>query len=216
MKLEIFDTKTELAHFFGAHLSKLSQSEKPVTIALSGGSTPKAIFEVLAHEYKNKIDWSNLLFFWGDERLVPPTDIESNFSMTREHLFDYVETKGVNIFRVKGELSPDEAVEDYITILEENVPWVDHIPQFDLMILGMGDDGHTASIFPYQIGLWDSINTCELAQHPESGQFRVTLTGKVINHAKEIFFLVTGDNKAEKAKEIIEQTGLPKLPCLLG
>ena len=71
----------------------------------------------------------------------------------------------------------------------------------------MGDDGHTASIFPYQIGLWDSINTCELAQHPESGQFRVTLTGKVINHAKEIFFLVTGDNKAEKAKEIIEQTG---------
>ena len=68
---------------------------------------------------------------------VPPTDIESNFSMTREHLFDYVETKGVNIFRVKGELSPDEAVEDYITILEENVPWVDHIPQFDLMILGI-------------------------------------------------------------------------------
>lgn len=204
---KIFNNKQELALYFGDYLLNLSQDQQEINIALSGGSTPKAIFEVLAKEYATSIDWTKLRFFWGDERCVPPNDHESNFGMTREHLFDHVGTKAANIFRVKGELEPDEAVNDYINILEENIPNVDGIPQFDIMLLGMGDDGHTASIFPHQIGLWNSENTCELAQHPDSGQFRVTLSGKVINNSKQIFFIVTGNNKAEKLEEIIKQQG---------
>ena len=205
--LEIFEDKKALAHYFGDYLTLLSQEGREIYIALSGGSTPKAIFEILAHEYAKKIDWSNLRFFWGDERCVPPDDYESNFNMTREHLFDYVPVSGDYIFRVKGELTPDEATDNYIALIEENVPLVDGYPQFDVMLLGLGDDGHTASIFPHQIGLWNSENTCELAQHPDSGQFRVTLTGQVINHSTQIFFLVTGENKAEKVKEIIRKKG---------
>ncbi|WP_439182704.1 6-phosphogluconolactonase [Carboxylicivirga taeanensis] len=204
---KIFESKHDLARYFGDYLLNATQDKSEVYIALSGGSTPKAIFEVLAKEYAKSIDWSKLYFFWGDERCVDPTDSESNFRMTREYLFDHVETKAINIFRVKGELEPEEAVEDYITTLEENVPFTNGRPQFDIMLLGMGDDGHTASIFPHQIGLWNSDNLCELAQHPDSGQFRVTLTGKVINHSRHIFFLVTGDNKADKVDEIMNQKG---------
>lgn len=204
---EIFEDKKALARYFGDYLTRISQKNKEVFIALSGGSTPKVLFDVLAHEYARKIDWSAMRFFWGDERCVPPDHIDSNFGMTREHLFDYVPVSGDYIFRVKGEWKPEEAVDHYIEQVEENLPIVDGIPQFDIMLLGMGDDGHTASIFPHQIDLWNSENSCELAQHPDSGQFRVTLTGRVINQAKQIFFLVTGDNKADKVQEIIHQTG---------
>jgi len=204
---QIFQTKQELARYFGDYLLKLSQENEAINIALSGGSTPKAIFEVLSKEYAKSIDWTKLRFFWGDERCVPPNDHESNFGMTREHLFDHVGTKAVNIFRVKGELEPDEAVDNYINTIEENVPMANGLPQFDVMLLGMGDDGHTASIFPHQIGLWNSENTCELAQHPDSGQFRVTLSGRIINNSKQIFFLVTGANKADKIDEIINRKG---------
>ncbi len=207
MATKVFDSKQDLARYFGDYLLNKSQEGEYVNIALSGGSTPKAIFKILAKEYDKSIDWTKIRFFWGDERCVAPDDSESNFGMTREHLFDHVKTRGVNIYRVKGELAPEEAVDDYISILEENIPIVDEIPQFDIMLLGMGDDGHTASIFPHQVGLWNSENTCELAQHPETGQFRVTITGNVINNSKQIFFLVTGENKAEKVDEILNQKG---------
>lgn len=204
---QIFESKQDLGRFLGDYLLKLTQDKPELYIALSGGSTPKAIFELWSKEYARSIDWSKIYFFWGDERCVPPADSESNFRMTREHLFDHVATKAINIFRVKGELAPEDAVDDYIRELEENVPFSDGLPQFDIMLLGMGDDGHTASIFPHQIGLWESEKLCELAQHPESGQLRVTLTGKVINHSKQIFFLVTGDSKAEKVDAIIHKKG---------
>ncbi len=202
---QIFESKQDLARYVGDYLLKQTQDRPEVYVALSGGSTPKAIFEVLSKEYAKSIDWSKIRFFWGDERCVPPTDSESNFRMTREYLFDHVGTKAINIFRVKGELTPEEAVVDYINELQENVPFNDGLPQFDLMLLGMGDDGHTASIFPHQIELWESDKLCELAQHPESGQHRVTMTGKVINHSKQVFFLVTGDNKVDKVDAIINK-----------
>jgi 6-phosphogluconolactonase len=204
---KIFDTKQELASYFGELLLEASQEKPELYIALSGGSTPKAIFEVLAKDYAKSIDWTKIHFFWGDERCVAPTDPESNFGMTREYLFDYVKTRGVNIFRVKGELQPQEALADYIRLIDENVPKLNGLPHFDIMLLGMGDDGHTASIFPHQIELWNSAATCALAQHPESGQNRVTLTGNVINNSQQIFFLVTGSNKADKVDEIINQKG---------
>ncbi|MCU4156070.1 6-phosphogluconolactonase [Carboxylicivirga sp. A043] len=204
---KIFNSKEELAYYFGDLLLKASQEKPELYIALSGGSTPKAIFEVLAKDYAKSIDWTKIRFFWGDERCVAPDDTESNFGMTREYLFDHVKTRGVNIFRVKGELEPKKALEDYIEQVDDNVPKANGLPQFDIMLLGMGDDGHTASIFPHQIKLWNSSATCELAQHPVSGQNRVTLTGSVINNSQRIFFLVTGSSKAEKVDKIINQKG---------
>ncbi|MCU4164868.1 6-phosphogluconolactonase [Carboxylicivirga caseinilyticus] len=205
--IEIFDSKDAIAHYLADYIKKQQQQKSELYIALSGGSTPKTIFKIWAQEYAKSIDWASIKFFWGDERCVPPDDIESNFGMTKEYLFDHVGTKGINIFRVKGELTNQQALEDYISCIEENVPYSNHLPQFDIMLLGMGDDGHTASIFPHQIELWKSDEICTLAQHPLSGQVRVSLTGKTINNSEKIFFLVTGANKAEKAEEIINQSG---------
>lgn len=207
MRKKIFSNRIELSIFFGDHLTKLSKSNKKVNIALSGGSTPQVIFDVLAKDYSDKINWDALRFFWGDERCVSPEDQESNYRMTKTHLFEKINISAQNIFRIKGELTPEEACSDYISILKKELPVNNGLPQFDLMILGMGDDGHTASIFPYQIDLWNSSKVCEIATHPETGQKRITLTGGVINNSKEIMFLVTGANKAEKVHEIIEKKG---------
>ncbi|WP_234445733.1 6-phosphogluconolactonase [Carboxylicivirga marina] len=204
---KIFNNKQELARYFGEYLLKATQEKPELYIALSGGSTPKVIFELLSKEYDKTIDWTKIRFFWGDERMVAPTNPESNFGMTREYLFDHVKTRAVNIFRVKGELEPQEALNAYTHSVNDNVPLHNGIPQFDIMLLGLGDDGHTASIFPHQIDLWHSRNICELAQHPDSGQVRVSMTGDIINNSKQIFFLVTGENKAEKVDEIINQKG---------
>ncbi|MCL4165191.1 UNVERIFIED_CONTAM: hypothetical protein GTU68_045343 [Idotea baltica] len=124
--------------------------------------------------------------------------------MTKKFLFDHIDIPKENIHRVPGELDPTEASDVYAKEICENLN-NDKVPVFDLMILGMGDDGHTASIFPHQIDLWNSKNFCVVATHPVSGQHRVSLTGKVINAASSIAFLVTGANKAEKVREILSK-----------
>ncbi len=204
---QIFDTKQDLAHYFGELIYERSKTKETLHIALSGGSTPKAIFDVLAMNFKDKINWQKLHLYWGDERCVPPTHNESNYKMTVDHLISKVSIPKENIHRVPGEKSVKEATAYYIKELEQCLPLTNGIPQFDIMILGMGADGHTASIFPYQIELWDNEDICVAAQHPESGQDRVSLSGKVINHAKEIFFLVTGKDKATKLDEILNRKG---------
>ncbi len=210
MKTKTFDDKEALARYFGDYLVQKVQKNEQLNVALSGGSTPKVIFDLLSKEYSDAIDWRKLRFFWGDERCVPPDDEESNYNMTRLHLFDHVPVPAENIFRIKGELPPDEARDSYADIIDKELPKRNKVPVFDLMILGMGDDGHTASIFPHEIGLWNSDNLCEVATHPTSGQKRVTLTGKVINNAAEILFLVTGKEKAPKVAEIIKEKGTYK------
>lgn len=207
MQQHIFDDKAALAEHFGQLLLQMSQEKEKVYIALSGGSTPKAIFDHLAENYQKQLPWERLYFFWGDERCVAPDHADSNYGMTKTHLFDKVPLPADNIFRVKGELEPTKAAEDYEIQIDRSLPQENNLPAFDLMLLGMGDDGHTASIFPHEMALWNSPLLCEVATHPESGQKRVTLTGKVINNARHILFLVTGSNKAEKAQEIIKQSG---------
>lgn len=207
MQQHIFDDKAALAEHFGQLLLQMSQEKEKVYIALSGGSTPKAIFDHLAENYQKQLPWERLYFFWGDERCVAPDHADSNYGMTKTHLFDKVPLPADNIFRVKGELEPTKAAEDYEIQIDRSLPQENNLPAFDLMLLGMGDDGHTASIFPHEMELWDSPLLCEVATHPKSGQKRVTLTGKVINNARHILFLVTGSNKAEKVQEIIKQSG---------
>lgn len=207
MKLEISKTQRDVAKNFSNFLAEFISTRDKVYIALSGGSTPKIVFDELAVNYANKIDWAKVHFYWGDERCVAPTDDESNYKMTVEHLFSKIEIPKENIHRIKGENDPDYEASRYSKLLKNELPKNNKLPSFDLVILGMGDDGHTASIFPHEIYLWDTKKYCEVAVHPETGQRRVTLSGRIINNADQVVFLVTGGNKADKVREITSREG---------
>lgn len=207
MEIRIFESKEAVAENFCTFLHNLIKKNGAIHIALSGGSTPKIVFNELASEYRDLIPWADVHLYWGDERCVPPTDAESNYRMTKEHLLDAIEIPEANVHRIKGEEEPEEEARRYASVLRQNVPLHGDLPQFDLVILGMGDDGHTASVFPHQIELWDSPNLCEVAVHPDSGQKRITLTGGVINQAGHVAFLVTGSNKSERLREILDKEG---------
>ncbi len=206
MEIRVYKDKNEVADQFSAYFSEKVKGTDAFHVALSGGSTPKIVFDVLAANFADTIDWSRVHFYWGDERCVPPTDDESNYKMTVEHLFSKIEVPHENINRVLGENDPATEAMRYANLLEIDLDRVDSVPQFDLVILGMGDDGHTASIFPHEIELWDAADHCVVATHPDSGQKRVSINGKVINTAKEVAFLVTGGSKAEKVEAVIEKT----------
>ena len=205
MDIKIYNGKEDVAQKFSAYLFSLLQNKDQIHIALSGGSTPKIVFDELASAYGDQISWEKVHFYWGDERCVSPTDEQSNYKMTKDHLLSKIDIPEENIHRIKGEADPQEEALNYAAIIKQNLPSVNGIPQFDLVILGMGDDGHTASIFPHQIDLWDSDELCEVATHPESGQLRITITGKLINNSAKVVFLVTGKNKSAKVREIIRK-----------
>jgi 6-phosphogluconolactonase len=202
--LHIAPDKEQLAHDFAQFFADWANRQtKVATVALSGGSTPRRLFEILATDYAQAIDWSALLFFWGDDRCVPPDHEESNFKMANDLLLRKVGVPEANIFRVHGEDDPAQEAIRYSEVIEQTVQIENRLPAFDLAIQGMGDDGHTASIFPHQMELLTDPRTCAVAVHPVSGQQRITLTGPVINNAKTIAFLVGGANKAEKVHSII-------------
>lgn len=216
MELKIYKDKQEVALEFSGYFGALVKDKEVFHVALSGGSTPKIVFDILAENFADKLDWSKIHFYWGDERCVPPTDDQSNYKMTIEHLFSKIDVPQENIHRVLGENDPNPEAMRYANLLEINLDRVEGVPQFDLVILGMGDDGHTASIFPNEIDLWEADDHCVVATHPESGQKRVSINGKVINTAKEVAFLVTGQSKAEKVKTIIGQSeGFKEYPAAL-
>lgn len=205
--LKIHETPKATAEAFGDYLMKCVNEKSVFHCALSGGSTPKLLFDYLAEKYVNSDLWGKVHFYWGDERCVLPTDEESNYKMTKERLFDKVPIPVENVHRILGEKEPATEAERYGQVLLAQMAVQQGIPVFDMVILGMGEDGHTASIFPHQMELISSESICEVATHPDSGQQRVTLTGSVINEAKEVVFLVTGGGKKEKIKEIFEHSG---------
>lgn len=205
--LKIYDTPKETAEAFGDYLMECAQGKEAFHCALSGGSTPKILFDYLSAKYSDSALWAAIHFYWGDERCVPPTDDESNYKMTKERLFDKATIPEENIHRILGEADPAEEAERYGQLLLEQMPTKKGLPVFDMVILGMGEDGHTASIFPNQMELLSVETVCDVATHPDSGQKRVTLTGPVINTSKEVVFLVTGESKKTKIKEIFEKSG---------
>lgn len=172
-------------------------------IALSGGSTPKKLFSRIAEKYRDAIDWSRIHFWWGDERCVPPDSIESNYRMAYETMISQLPVKEEQIHRIHGEEDPDAEAERYSQEIIRQLNSRKDLPVFDLVILGMGEDGHTASIFPGRMDLLTSDSICAVATHPASNQKRITLTGQVINNANAIFFLATGSNKARRISEIM-------------
>ncbi|NWJ53004.1 MAG: 6-phosphogluconolactonase [Bacteroidetes bacterium] len=214
-EIVVLPTIEKLADFIETLLcEKIAETKDDefLSVALSGGSTPKKIFEHISSHDTGLVNWNKVRFFWGDERCVPPDDNESNYKMARLSLFENLNIPKENIFRIFGENEPENEVIRYGKIISENILVEDKLPRFDLIILGLGEDGHTASIFPGNIKMFYSTNYCEVAIHPQSSQKRITLTGTVINNAKKILFMVTGSGKAEMVTNIIqgnEETGFP-------
>jgi 6-phosphogluconolactonase len=201
--INIFNSKSELSIAFCSKLFQLSSQKEKFNLALSGGSTPKIIFQTLSKDFSKKLDWNKIRLFWGDERCVPPDHPESNYGMTKKYLLDRIDIPEENVHRIKGENNPDDETERYSDIILNNLSLANGLPQFDLVMLGLGEDGHTASIFPDQMELISSERICETAIHPSTRQKRITITGKVINNAERICFLVTGRSKSEVLSDIL-------------
>ena len=206
--IKIFPTVEKLAKTFAELLKQnadMTDDNDFYSIALSGGSTPNKIFRYLSENFDDKINWAKIKIFFGDERCVPPDNEESNYRMANESLLKKISIPKENIFRIKGENNPVKEAARYEEVLKSNIPSVTGIPQFDLILLGLGEDGHTASIFPNQVNLFYSARLCEVAVHPQTKQKRITLTGKIINNAKLVVFIVTGKNKSKILGKIISE-----------
>lgn len=187
-------------------IAKNKKSENSfLNLAVSGGSTPGLLFEILAAEYKETMPWKSVRIFWVDERCVPPLHQESNYGMTHDALLSKIDIPASNIFRMKGEEEPESEAIRYRNILVNELSSANNFPVFDLILLGMGDDGHTASIFPNQMHLNTLSESVAVATHPLSGQKRITLTGNTIRNAHEVVFMITGENKAKILAEIVKQ-----------
>lgn len=197
---------SELAEvFIEFWLEKLNSSEGDFHVALSGGSTPRLIFEIIRQRYLDKFPWERIHFWWGDERMVPPNDDESNFKWAFELLIRHTNFPMRNLHRILGEMPEVNENVRLTAELITRMPVEHSAPIFDLIMLGIGEDGHTASIFPDRMDLFETPDLNELVVHPQTGQKRITLTGIVLNNAKNVAFVVTGANKAEVVGSIINK-----------
>jgi 6-phosphogluconolactonase len=208
--LNIFPSPLKMAEKFAEELvytiNESVKMKKPFTIALSGGSTPELLFSELGDKFSKYVSWKYVHFFWGDERCVPPDDPESNYGMTRRTLLEKIEIPSSNVHRIRGEDDPKMEAERYSREISGHVLIKKGLPVFDLIILGLGEDGHTASIFPDNIELFNSRKICEEAVHPVTLKKRITITGPVINNAKTVAFLVTGKKKAAIVEKILKKS----------
>jgi len=206
----IYPDKDSLAAAFVCELKRTlkeaSGAGRQVHIALSGGSTPVTIFRKLADQTTRE-DWSDVHLYWGDERCVPPDDPESNYGSARETLLDPLGLSKDRIHRIRGEEKPLGEAARYGDLLQKQLTAENGFPVFDWIWLGLGSDGHTASIFPQQIELWTAGSPCIVTSHPETAQPRISITGGVINAAKRVSFIASGEEKATIIREIFFKEG---------
>lgn len=171
------------------------------SIALSGGSTPQTLFQLLASEpYSKRINWKNWKIYFGDERCVPPTHPDSNFRMAGEALLDKVAIPPEQIHRMKGEIDPNQAATEYGQLLKE------HFADggLDIILLGMGDDGHTASLFPKTAALNETQHRCVANFVEKLSVWRITMTAPFINRARQIIVMATGAAKADRLHQVLD------------
>lgn len=197
---------TRAAQHFTEIAEQAVASRGRARIAISGGSTPEATFQLLgdpAQPWRARMPWNRLEIFWVDERCVPPDHPDSNYRMTREALLDRVHLSPEQIHRMEGELDPEEGAARYESGLRNTFRLEGaEVPAFDLVQLGMGADGHTASLFPHSAAL-DELGRLSVANHVQNKDaWRITLTWPVINQARSIFFLIGGAGKAEIVREV--------------
>ena len=186
------------------------------TLAISGGSTPGGFFRLLASdEFRSQVDWGRIHFFWADERCVPPADKDSNYGSAYNIMLSKLPVPPENIHRIKGELEPETAASEYGAELRAFFGG-DTAPRFSLIYLGVGDDGHTASLFPGSDALNESGRFAVAVYSEPLKSRRVTLTLPVINNAARVVFLVSGKPKARIVKEVIEGgAGISPYPVCL-
>lgn len=208
--LKIFADKEKLADSLAKEFSelvmRLSKEKQQVDIALSGGSTPGLFFKAMVR-LNPQIDWNRVRFYWVDERCVPPDHPDSNFGVAYNEFLEPLQIPENAWFRIRGEEDPMQEAKYYGELILDKVAPELTFPVFDLVFLGMGADGHTASVFPYQAALWNEEQLCTVGTHPETGQQRVTFTGHLINGAARVTFLVTGKEKAAIVREVVSRTG---------
>jgi 6-phosphogluconolactonase len=186
------------------------------SIGLSGGSTPRALYTLLSSdEVGPRIDWEHVHVFWGDERCVPPDHGESNYRMAREALLDHVPLPESHVHRIRGEIDPARAAADYEQVLHaffrQPVGRADlPQPRFDLLLLGLGDDGHTASLFPGSAALREQSRWVVENQVERLGTWRITLTSAAINAAATVVFLISGKDKAATLSVVLKGPRQPE------
>jgi 6-phosphogluconolactonase len=190
---------TTVARLFKQIVSEAVRLRGVCTVALAGGTTPRALYqELAAHVFDADVPWQDVEIFFGDERDVPHDHIESNYHMVQRALLDHVPISPDRVHPMPADGADLEAAAaDYEQIIREHVPAEGELPQFDLILLGMGGDGHTASLFPRSDGL-DEVDRLVVSHHvPVLGRQRMTFTFPLINAAREVVFLISGDDKAE-------------------
>ncbi len=223
-EIKIYSNADELARaaaeWFVALATEAIAARGRFTVALSGGSTPRAMHLGLSSEaLKAQVDWRRVHIFWGDERCVPPDHEHSNYRMAKETLLERAPIPAGNIHRIRGEADPEQAASEYEQDLRvayfgnaSHVP-----PRFDLIYLGMGDDGHTASIFPGTSAVREPTRWAVAQAHdfpPPPLVARIRLTPPVINAAAHVAFLVAGAGKAERLQQVLKGPHQPdKLPA---
>ena len=207
----VFDDPETMSLHMAEHtanvLAEAGRERRVARIAVSGGNTPRRFFQLLAsekHPFRAQVPWDKLEFYFVDERCVPPTDKDSNYRMAKEALLDCVPLAADRVFRMKGELEPEVAAAQYESAIRNQMRLEGaELPVFDLLALGMGDDGHTASLFPHTEALHELMRICVANHVPQKGTWRITLTSPVINRARSVVFLIAGADKAEPLHEVL-------------
>lgn len=218
MKLNVFKSPNEviaqMAAFFAKTAEEAIAKHDRFSVALSGGSSPKKLHELLASQYADKIEWEKVWFFFGDERDVPLTDSQSNYLMAKQTLFDPLGIDPAHIFPVHTDLGAEEAAKQYTLNLINFFDGAN--ASFDLVILGLGDNSHTASLFPHTSVLTDESASIQALYIDEVKMNRITFTAPLINNAHHTTFLVYGEGKAEAVKHILEdEQNIPLYPAQL-
>jgi len=219
-KVDVFRTSEALAQAaaerFVSCAAEAIRAGGRFVVALSGGSTPRSLYLLLTKgAYATRIDWSRVHVFWGDERCVPPTSPMSNYRMAREALFDHVPVPDKNVHRIRGEDDPAAAAAAYERELREMFGTPDGAPMptrsFDLILLGLGEDGHTASLFPGLAAVSETERWVAAEYVAKASMWRVTLTPVLINTAAEVVFLVSGREKGEILRRVLDGPSQPSV-----
>jgi 6-phosphogluconolactonase len=215
--MEIASTADGLSRMAATHitgyLNTVLSNRQNAFVALSGGSTPRGMFQVLVHDFKTSLDWNRIRYFWSDERHVPYVHPDYNGKMAADFLLSPLQVKSENIFMVDTACEPLLAAQKYEkTICEQTGCSKGRIPVFDLILLGLGQDGHTASLFPGTTALEEKTHLVAAIWVKAIKSWRITFTFPLINHAAQVLFLVSGRSKAEAVCKIIEQQD-EKLPA---
>lgn len=174
-------------------------------LALSGGKTARLLFDVWKNDFADRTPWLRIHFYWVDERCVSPDSVDSNFREADRMLLSPLNVPRTQIHRIMGEAVPQEEAISYSALVKASLPLENGIPVFDYILLGIGEDGHTSSIFPGNTKLLDSQDVYAVAQNPYDGSFRIALTGKPLIYARRTCFLVIGKQKCSVVRRVVEE-----------